>query len=225
MTPAIGLRQFVHLGRHHVALDAQLLPASSRCAGPRRAPGAGCRPAPARRELAWPRPGGSEIFRRQRVEFARASSGRRARSRNPAGRPGETPAGCRRPPDRKLARRVLPGAALVRASFCRTSALIRVDLPTFERPTIATSGRPLGREPGGAGGARHELRDGLQQRSGLGLRLELGVTAEPQASSPQSDQCVVASAASSNSASGVGVSGVSGPSSAIFSTSSMWLTM
>ena len=38
-----------------------------------------------------------------------------------------------------FARRVLPGAALVRATFCRTSALIRLDLPTFERPITAIS--------------------------------------------------------------------------------------
>jgi hypothetical protein len=41
-----------------------------------------------------------------------------------------------------LASRVLPGAALVRATRWRTSALIRLDLPTFERPTSATSRSP-----------------------------------------------------------------------------------
>src|SRR6185503_21342556 len=41
-----------------------------------------------------------------------------------------------------LASRVLPGAALVRATRCRTSALIRLDLPTFERPTSPISARP-----------------------------------------------------------------------------------
>jgi hypothetical protein len=41
-----------------------------------------------------------------------------------------------------FASRVFPGAALVRAIFCRTDALIRLDFPTFERPTRATSGRP-----------------------------------------------------------------------------------
>jgi hypothetical protein len=41
-----------------------------------------------------------------------------------------------------FASRVFPGAALVRASRCRTSALIKLDLPTFERPTSAISGRP-----------------------------------------------------------------------------------
>jgi hypothetical protein len=39
-----------------------------------------------------------------------------------------------------FASRVLPGAALVRAMRWRRSALIRLDLPTFERPTSATSG-------------------------------------------------------------------------------------
>jgi hypothetical protein len=36
----------------------------------------------------------------------------------------------------------LPGAALVRASERRTRALIRLDLPTFERPASAISGVP-----------------------------------------------------------------------------------
>ena len=40
-----------------------------------------------------------------------------------------------------FASRVLPGAALVRAIFCLTSELIRLDLPTFERPTRATCPR------------------------------------------------------------------------------------
>jgi hypothetical protein len=37
---------------------------------------------------------------------------------------------------------VLPGAALVRAIRWRTRALIKLDLPTFERPTRATCGTP-----------------------------------------------------------------------------------
>src|SRR5438094_9976270 len=41
-----------------------------------------------------------------------------------------------------LASRVLPAAALVRASRCRTSALIRLDLPTSDRPTRAISAAP-----------------------------------------------------------------------------------
>jgi hypothetical protein len=41
-----------------------------------------------------------------------------------------------------LASRVLPGAALVRAIRWRTSALIRLDLPTFDRPTSAISEAP-----------------------------------------------------------------------------------
>ena len=39
-----------------------------------------------------------------------------------------------------LISRVFPGAALVRASLARTSALINVDFPTFDRPTIAICG-------------------------------------------------------------------------------------
>src|SRR5262245_10859774 len=47
-----------------------------------------------------------------------------------------------------LANLVLPGAALVRANGWRTRALIRLDLPTFDRPTIATSGsRSRGKSP------------------------------------------------------------------------------
>ena len=45
--------------------------------------------------------------------------------------------------------RVLPGAALVRAKRCRTSALIKLDLPTFERPTNAISGNPSRGKPAG----------------------------------------------------------------------------
>jgi hypothetical protein len=41
-----------------------------------------------------------------------------------------------------FARRVLPGAALVRASFRRTSAFSSVDLPTLDRPAIAICARP-----------------------------------------------------------------------------------
>ena len=41
-----------------------------------------------------------------------------------------------------FASRVLPGAALVRATRSRVSALIRLDLPTLERPTSATSLKP-----------------------------------------------------------------------------------
>src|SRR5437762_9625472 len=41
-----------------------------------------------------------------------------------------------------LASRVLPGAPLVRATRWRTSALMRLDLPTLERPTRAISASP-----------------------------------------------------------------------------------
>src|SRR5687768_13856512 len=41
---------------------------------------------------------------------------------------------------KKFTSRVFPGAALVRATGWRTSALIKLDLPTLDRPTIATSG-------------------------------------------------------------------------------------
>src|ERR1035438_4348844 len=38
--------------------------------------------------------------------------------------------------------RVRPGVLLVRASFAPTNALIRLDLPTFDRPRKAISGTP-----------------------------------------------------------------------------------
>src|SRR6201987_5527617 len=43
---------------------------------------------------------------------------------------------------KKLMARVRPGVELVRASFAPTSALITLDLPTFDRPRKAISGRP-----------------------------------------------------------------------------------
>ena len=54
-----------------------------------------------------------------------------------------------------LASRVLPGAALVRASFVRVSAFSRVDLPTFDRPANAicatvSDGMPSARPPAAA---------------------------------------------------------------------------
>src|SRR6267154_4826182 len=42
---------------------------------------------------------------------------------------------------KKLMLRVRPGVELVRASLVSTSVLITLDLPTFERPRKATSGR------------------------------------------------------------------------------------
>jgi len=43
---------------------------------------------------------------------------------------------------KKLMARVRPGVELVRASFAPTSALITLDLPTFDRPRKAISGSP-----------------------------------------------------------------------------------
>src|SRR5690349_10612622 len=56
-------------------------------------------------------------------------------------RPGP-PAPPSSPTRYRFASRVLPGAALVRATFVRHSALIRVDFPTFDRPASATCARP-----------------------------------------------------------------------------------
>src|SRR5215472_10310525 len=44
---------------------------------------------------------------------------------------------------KKLMLRVRPGIELVRASFVPTSELITLDLPTFERPRKAISGKPV----------------------------------------------------------------------------------
>ena len=62
-----------------------------------------------------------------------------------------------------LASRVLPGAALVRASFCRTSAFSRVDFPTFDRPANAicaspSAGMPSVRPPAAALVTKSALR-------------------------------------------------------------------
>ena len=57
----------------------------------------------------------------------------------------------------RLARRVLPAAALVRASGLRTSALITVDLPTLERPTSAMCGIPSAGIAASVHGAGNEL--------------------------------------------------------------------
>ena len=58
-----------------------------------------------------------------------------------------------------LASRVLPGAALVRASFVRVSAFSSVDLPTFDRPANAicatvSDGMPSARPPASLAFAR-----------------------------------------------------------------------
>src|SRR5438874_3780568 len=55
----------------------------------------------------------------------------------------------------KLIVRVLPGVELTCASFCPSSALIKLDLPTFERPKYAISGGPGG---GKCSGAAADLR-------------------------------------------------------------------
>src|SRR5215471_7239944 len=44
----------------------------------------------------------------------------------------------------KLMLRVRPGEELTCASFCWSRELIRLDLPTFERPRKANSGGPAG---------------------------------------------------------------------------------
>ena len=109
----------------------------------RRGPDAARRPAGAR-----PTSGASDGRRRSLVE---CRLGRPADSSNPAfppriavprqvdhverrGAPARDAVDVRQPR--------LAGAPLVRATRCRTSALIRLDLPTFERPTSAISASP-----------------------------------------------------------------------------------
>ena len=78
-----------------------------------------------------------------------------------------------------LASRVLPGAALVRASVLRASAFSRVDLPTFERPASAICASPSAGIPSRAAAASRGARDELGAQdfqTGLGFRLD----AEPQ---------------------------------------------
>src|SRR5512139_426358 len=67
-----------------------------------------------------------------------------------------------------LTRRVLPGLALVRATVCPTSALIRLDLPTLERPTRAISGAPsAGRSRGPAALLMNSVAAAVKLRANL----------------------------------------------------------
>src|SRR5437764_1819204 len=76
--------------------------------------------------------------------------------------------------------RVLPGAALVRATRWRTSALIRLDLPTFDRPTNATSASPSDGRSRALAALRMKLASMFTGLDGLGRRDRL----ERYASSP-----------------------------------------
>jgi hypothetical protein len=79
-----------------------------------------------------------------------------------------------------FARRVLPGAALVRATRVRTSALISVDLPTFERPTSAISGAPSRGKSAAATALRTKVASILKGLGGqVGLVGQVGAFPHP----------------------------------------------
>src|ERR1700741_3867650 len=60
---------------------------------------------------------------------------------------------------KKLIARVRPGVELVRASLVPTSELITLDLPTFDRPRKAISGRPgEGKWPASVADSRNRER-------------------------------------------------------------------
>src|SRR5262249_21119612 len=81
---------------------------------------------------------------------------------------------------KKLICRVRPGVPLVRARPRRPRSAFRSDdLPTFERPAIATSGpRGDGPPPGAAAAPRNRAAVIFTQRSACGLRGGLLVEAE-----------------------------------------------
>ena len=85
-----------------------------------------------------------EIGPQQRLPLRDHRPSAPRRSRSPAGRRGSAP----RPSVKKLISCVRPGVFDARASALRpVSALIRLDLPTFERPAKQTSSRSAGGSP------------------------------------------------------------------------------
>src|ERR1700675_4853730 len=69
---------------------------------------------------------------------------------------------------KKLMLRVRPGVELVRASLVSTSVLITLDLPTFDRPRKATSGRL------GAGKCAASVADAMNRAITLILQCAMG---------------------------------------------------
>ena len=65
---------------------------------------------------------------------------------------------------------VRPGVLLVLAILLPTSELIRLDLPTLERPTKAISGAPGGRELPRIGSRSHEARQNLHTSNIAGAK-------------------------------------------------------
>src|SRR5215831_11466426 len=60
--------------------------------------------------------------------------------------------------------RVLPGVELTCASFCPSRELIKLDLPTFERPRKANSGGPSrGKAAGSAADVMNLARTGFKE--------------------------------------------------------------
>src|ERR1700740_2006609 len=74
---------------------------------------------------------------------------------------------------KKLMARVRPGVELVRASLVPTSALITLDLPTFDRPRKAISGRPGGGKwPTSLADKRNRERTRTLQSAGFAGKLQ-----------------------------------------------------
>src|SRR6267154_2926941 len=70
----------------------------------------------------------------------------------------------------KLMVRVRPGVELTCASFCPSRELIRLDLPTFERPRKANSGGPSGGKNFGSAAEVRNLAIGIFMSFILSLR-------------------------------------------------------
>src|ERR1700758_4034957 len=76
---------------------------------------------------------------------------------------------------KKLIARVRPGVELVRASFVPTSELITLDLPTFDRPRKAISGRVgEGKCPASLADNRNRERTRTLQSGGFTEKLQAG---------------------------------------------------
>src|SRR5262245_46311270 len=68
---------------------------------------------------------------------------------------------------KKLMLRVRPGEELTCASFCCSRELIRLDLPTLERPRNANSGGPAGGKNFGSVAAVRNLARGFTYRKSI----------------------------------------------------------
>src|SRR5271165_1203600 len=86
---------------------------------------------------------------------------------------------------KKLMLRVRPGVELVRASLAPTRELITLDLPTFERPRKATSGRlGVGKWAASVAAARNRARTLMLKFAMAGEELARAVTIRLNAGIP-----------------------------------------